>query len=269
MIYVEQVGEVTKFRMARTFMGRGLYYTAAYFVDGLLIDSGCAHTVSEFMNTLGNRHVRFIVNTHSHEDHIAANKAVQTKFGAQILAHSEALPILADSSTRKLRPYQIVMWGYPQSSTATAIGEELETEHHKFRVIHTPGHSPDHITLYEPNKGWIFSGDTYVGGKDKALRADYNIWQIIESLRNLASLDSTLLFPGSGTTRDNPREELLKKVHYLEETGQKIKDLHSRGWSRARIRRKLFGPEMSIAYYTLGHFSGKNLVRSYIEDSSK
>ena len=117
-------------------------------------------TVSEFVNILDNRKVCFIVNTHSHEDHIGANKAVQAKFGSQILAHSDALPVLLDPSTQKLRPYQIVMWGYPQSSTGTAIGEELETEHHKFRVIHTPGHSPDHITLYEPDRGWIFSGDT-------------------------------------------------------------------------------------------------------------
>lgn len=28
----------------------------------------------------------------------------------------------------------------------------------------------------------------------------------------------------------------------------------------------LLGPETPIAYLTLGHFSGRNLIRSYIED---
>jgi hypothetical protein len=55
-------------------------------------------------------------------------------------------------------------------------------------------------------KGWIFTGDAYIGGKDRALRQDYDIWQII---------------------------------------------------------RRLFGREMPIACFTMGHFSGKNLVRSY------
>ncbi|MBW1689586.1 MAG: hypothetical protein JRF35_01165 [Deltaproteobacteria bacterium] len=42
--------------------------------------------------------------------------------------------------------------------------------------------------------------------------------------------------------------------------------LYRRGWDYGRIRRKLFGPEPPMAYYTLGHFSGAHLIRSYIED---
>jgi hypothetical protein len=120
--------------------------------------------------------------------------------------------------------------------------------------------------LYEPKQGWLFTGDVYVGGRDRALRLDYNVWQIINSLKDLASLDVKILFPGSGTTRVSPHEELLGKIKYLEETGHRVLALHRQGWSRRRIRRRLFGGEMSIAYYTLGHFSGRNLVRSYIED---
>ncbi len=105
-----------------------------------------------------------------------------------------------------------------------------------------------------------------MGGKDKSLRADYNVWQIVESLKTLALLDSYVLFPGSGTARKNPKQDLLEKIEYLEETGARVLDLHKRGWARRRIRQELFGSEMSIAYYTLGHFSGRHLVRSYIED---
>ncbi|MGO9572616.1 MAG: MBL fold metallo-hydrolase [Desulfomonilaceae bacterium] len=252
--------------MARTIAGRGLYFTSAYRVDDLMVDTGCAYTVGELLESLESLPVRCVVNTHSHEDHIAGNAALQAKFGADVLAHPEALPILAQPSKRRLRPYQLVMWGYSEPSDAKAIGDFVETERHRFEVIHTPGHSPDHICLYEPEQGWLFTGDLYVGGRDRALRLDYNIWQIIDSLKRLASLDVKVLFPGSGTTRVSPHEELLRKIEYLEETGERVLDLHRKGWSRRRIRRRLFGREMPIAYITLGHFSGRNLVRSYIED---
>jgi glyoxylase-like metal-dependent hydrolase (beta-lactamase superfamily II) len=266
MIEVEKIGEVTKFRMARTLLGRGVYFTAAYWVDGLVIDTGCLYTVDEFVDALDGLPVHRIVNTHSHEDHVAANAALHAKYRAEILAHAAALPILADPLKNRLHPYQHVLWGRPEPSSGAAVGESLETEHHRFKVIWTPGHSLDHVCLYEPETGWLFSGDTYVGGKDRALRADYNIWQILESLKSLAALDSSMLFPGSGTVRPNPKEDLLKKIAYLEETGRRALDLHQKGWNRRRIRKKLFGPEMVISYYTLGHFSGKNLVRSYIEN---
>jgi len=266
MVKIEQIGLVRKFSIARTIFGRNLYFTAAYLVDGLMIDTGCAHTVQELTQALDGSHVHLIANTHSHEDHVGANAALQFAFDAQILAHREALAYLADPSRRRLRPYQYLVWGHPAPSTGQELGEVLETEHFRFEVIHTPGHSPDHVCLYEPTQGWLFSGDAYVGGRDKALRSDYNVWQIIESLKKLAGLDARFIFPGSGTVRDNPKEALRTKIDYLVGTAERILGLHASGLSYRRISRQLFGPEMFIAYYTLGHFSGRNLVRSYIED---
>ena len=45
------------------------------------------------------------------------------------------------------------------------------------KVIHTPGHCSNHLCLYEPNKGWLFTGDLFVGGKDRALRAGNDIFK--------------------------------------------------------------------------------------------
>jgi glyoxylase-like metal-dependent hydrolase (beta-lactamase superfamily II) len=159
-----------------------------------------------------------------------------------------------------------VVWGSPPPSTGSKIGAIVETPSHYFRVIETPGHCPDHIALYEPERKWLFCGDAFVGGRDKALRLDCNIWQVIDSLKKLASLEVEVLFPGSGTVRHSPNGELREKIDYLEGSGERVLTLHEKGWSRRRIRKELFGPELAIAYYTLGHFSGLNLVRSYIED---
>jgi len=267
MILIEDIGEVRKFRLARALLGRGLYYTAAYWVDGLMIDTGCAYTVRELVTALQGNSVERIVNTHSHEDHIGANSAVKRRFGAEILADPLGLPILmAPRQRQPLRPYQVIMWGYPEPSQGTAIGDVVETEKYRFQVIHTPGHSPDHICLYEPDRGWVFTGDAYIGGRDQALRADYDIWGIISSLRDLAELDISLLFTGSGSIREDARAALFEKIHYLEEIGTRVIELHGRGLGYGRIRRKLFGREQPISYLTLGNFSGKNLIRSFIED---
>jgi glyoxylase-like metal-dependent hydrolase (beta-lactamase superfamily II) len=269
MINIERLGEITKFRLARTLFGRGLYFTAAYLVDGLVIDTGCAYTVLELMEALKESRVHTVVNTHSHEDHVAGNRALQEQFGAQILAHPDALPVLAHPRDIYLRPYQRVMWGYPEPSAAEPVPEFVETERYRFQVIHTPGHSPDHICLFEPHQGWLFSGDAYVGGRDRALRLDYNVWQIIDSLKKLAGLDPQVIFAGSGSVRNDAREELASKIQYLEETGERVLSLHRKGYSKRRIRLEVLGRELPIAIYTLGNFSGKNLVRSYIEDYTR
>jgi glyoxylase-like metal-dependent hydrolase (beta-lactamase superfamily II) len=270
MIHTERIDGVLKLRLARSFLGRALYATTAYLVDRVLVDTGCAYTVQELISSLRQHQLRIIVNTHSHEDHIAGNAALQRLYGVDVLAHPLAIPLLANpKSGTPLKPYQHLLWGEPQPSRGKPIGQFVKTEHHHFEVIHTPGHSPDHICLYEPKEGWLFSGDLFVGGSARALRADYNIWLTIASLRKVAALDIGMLFPGSGSVRRNPRDEIIRKIDYLEELGERVLTLHHQGLGYTQIRRALLGPETPIAYLTLGHFSGRNLIRSYIEDGPK
>ena len=186
MIRIESIADaeqVIRFKMAREVVGRPYYLTAAYWVDGLLIDTGCAHTAPQLTSALKSLHVNQAANTHSHEDHIGANAGVQELFGCPILAHPEALPILENPKLQPLQPYRRVFWGWPQPSQGTAIGEWVETERYRFQVVHTPGHSPDHICFFEPEQGWLFSGDAYIGGQDRALREGYDIHGIIASLK--------------------------------------------------------------------------------------
>jgi len=267
MIKVEQINVVRKFKMARSFLGSGLYFTAAYWVDGMVVDTGCSYTVQELLTCLKGYQVNYIVNTHSHEDHIAGNAALQNIYSADIMAHPLALPVLADPRGKhSLGLYQKFLWGYPDPSKGKVIGEFVQTKNHRFDVIHTPGHSPDHICLYEPREGWLFSGDLFVGGQDRALRADYNIWLTIASLERVAAIDIHILFPASGNIRKNPKNEIIGKIKYLKELGELVLSHYRQGLSYSQIRRKLLGPEIAITYFTLGHFSGANLIRSFIED---
>ncbi len=268
MLKTTTYNDITRFDLAHTLAGRGRYWTTAYLVDGLLIDTGCAFSASELVDALADIPLNTIVNTHTHEDHIGGNGVLQReRKGLVIRAHPLALPVLADPRGRQpLHLYRRVMWGWPEPSQGLPLsdGEMIESNRFRFRVIYTPGHSPDHICLYEPDQGWLFTGDLFVGGRDRALRAGYGIWAIIASLKRIAALPATVLFPGSARVRDDPATELAAKIAYLEELGERVLALHEQGRSVRGIVRALLGGPMLVEFVTLGHFSRRQLVLSYL-----
>lgn len=274
MLKITHFDEITRFDLARTLPIRWRYWTTAYLVDGMLVDSGCAHSAPELLMALSDTPLTCITNTHTHEDHIGANGDLQAQRpGLAIFAHPLALPVLADPrGMQRQQLYRRVFWGWPKPSIGKPLsdGETLETEHYRFQVIYTPGHSPDHICLYEPEQGWLFTGDLFVGGKERALRAGYDIWQIIASLKRIAGLPARRLFPGSAQVRENPKQELASKINYLEDLGGRVLELHRKGWGIRAIVRAVCGGPMQIEWITLGHFTRRCLVLSYLgmnEDS--
>lgn len=268
MLRVSQFGEVTRFDLARSILGRGIYWTTAYLVEGLLVDSGCAHSAPELGSALADMRLSQIVNTHTHEDHIGANGLLQRNHAqVAILAHPSALPILADPrEAQPLHLYRRVMWGWPEPSQGESLedGAIIDTGRYKFEVIYSPGHSPDHLCLYERHQRWLFSGDLFVGGKERALRAGYDIWEIIASLKRVAELQIEWLFAGSARVRRDPGEEIEAKIEHLERLGERVLEMHRRGHSVSQIVSALCGGPMLIELVTLGNFSRRHLVESYL-----
>jgi glyoxylase-like metal-dependent hydrolase (beta-lactamase superfamily II) len=273
MLKITRYDEVTRFDLARTIAGRGRYWASCYLLDGLLIDSGPAHTAPELLAALEGMPITRIVNTHSHEDHIGANGALQCQRpGLEILAHPLALEVLEDPrAAQPLQAYRKVVWGWPPPSQGAPLsnGDHIQTDRYRLEVIYTPGHSRDHLCLYEAGQGWIFSGDLFVGGQDRALGASYEIWAIIASLKHMAALPAATLFPSSARVRSNPKEALAKKIAYLEDLGERVLALHGQGYSVSQIARRLLGGPMLIELITLGRFSRRHLVRSYLRNRTE
>ena len=268
MLRIQQ-DEVTRIDSARTIAGRGFYWSTAYFVAGVLVDTGCAHSAHELADLMRDKNLKAIINTHTHEDHIGANGILQDQQKeVEIFAHSTGLHVLNHPlENQPLQMYRRVIWGQPLPCVGKAVedGDVIEIGEASFKVIHTPGHSPDHICLFEQNRGWLFSGDLFVGGKDRALRADNDIWQLIASLKRVTKLPLTRLYPGSARIRENPVQALSDKINYLEETGDRVLALYKQGISKKEIAGRMFGGAMPIEFFTMGDFTRLNLVESFLK----
>lgn len=261
--------EVVGFRMARSWLGRGVYFTAAYLVDGLLIDTGCAYTAWELHQALGHRPVAQVVNTHRHEDHIGGNGLLQRQRGVPILAPAGALPYVENPRRLRLHLYRRLFWGWPEPAQARPLPDAVTTNRYCFLVVPTPGHTPEHVALYEPQEGWLFSGDAFIGGRDRALMTDSDIHAIIASLRRILELDPRWLFPGSGKPRERPAGEIREKIRYLEDLRDRVLALHEQGLPPRAIRDRVLGRETLLAWATFGHMSGLNLVRSCLQGAGR
>ena len=263
MIESKAYGEVLQIRMSRYPDFPPAMWVCAYLVDGLLVDSGPAHTAQELTDFLKDRGVKTVVNTHYHEDHISANKFLQDAYGVEIFAH----PLAIDKINRpaSLYPYQEEVWGYPVPSLVKPLGDFIETEKYRFEVIPTPGHDLDHVCLFERSQGWLFTGDLYVTTRPMASRPMFDMPQILEDLKKVRALNPRIMFPAPTHVVIEPAEKLDKAIDYLEKVGARVAELHSRGMNTEQIRQEIFGAEGIIAEMTQQQFSSLNIVKSFLK----
>ena len=271
MIHVEKHGPIVAIRMARALLGRPLYWTTAYWIDGLLIDTGPSCAATELLHTLEAVHVDQIVITHAHEDHFGGLHALKERYPqAKVYAPWRSISTLEEPKRLQMQLYRRLLWGTPEGVTDVLPLDEIDdllcTPDFHFRVVETPGHSLDHICLYEPTLRWLFSGDAFIGGSDEAWASEFNMFGIVSSLRTIAGLRPQRLFTGSGTVYRTPLPEIHQKIRYLIGLARDVARLEGAGLSVAEIAVCLFKEEPRITFWTRGHFSAANLVeacRSY------
>jgi glyoxylase-like metal-dependent hydrolase (beta-lactamase superfamily II) len=262
MIATREFEEVLQIKLCRYTEFIPAATVSAYLVDGLLIDSGPAHTAGELAEFFRDKKINTVVNTHFHEDHIAANRLLQERYGVEIFAP----PLSVDKINKPaiLYPYQEEVWGYPVPSQVRPLGRSIKTEKFSFEVIPTPGHDRDHVCLFEYQKGWLFSGDLYVGTRPLVCRPMDDQWQIIEDLKTVRNLKPRILFPAPSNIIIEPGEKLNKVSAHLEALGRQIEELHKTGLTIEAIRQEIFGEENPSAQRTQQQFSSENMIRSFL-----
>jgi len=147
--------------------------------EAIVVDpSDAPEMLLERAKSLGLR-ITTIVNTHLHHDHVAGNETIRAATGARVAAFS--MP-----GTEPSR----------EGDIGLADGDRIAAGRHKFKVLHTPGHTPEHICLY--GEGKVITGDTLfvgkVGGTDQADGARREYDSLHGKLLSLP--DETEVWPG-------------------------------------------------------------------------
>lgn len=104
-----------------------------------------------------------ILLTHTHFDHIGAVAEVARETGAEVWCPEIELPVLADPNAFMSFPGVGPFEGYEAEHKLNG-GEQLELAGLTLDVIHTPGHSPGHVTFSVAGADALFSGDVIFQG---------------------------------------------------------------------------------------------------------
>lgn len=270
MIERNDAGEVTQLIVNIEMQGQVAYTMALYCADGLLIDSGPLSLRQELLPFLEKLEVDVVVNTHHHEDHIGNNPFFAGR-GIPILAHPDAVPLISDTSlwTPQLFYYQRVFFDLPPSSPCKPVGDFINGRKYRFRVIHTPGHSPDHIALLEEKNGWLFTGDLFRSVKVTHLRRNEDFDVTMASLEHLLDHDFQSIYCSGGKIYTNGKDKLREKIDWFRTLRDDALHLRQEGMEISAIRDKLLGTENIMAQFTEGDYTKLNMIEAVLNSTYK
>lgn len=140
--------------------------------DVVLIDSG-AREEPELLAELERRalRARAILCTHLHPDHIANNRAIVDRYGAEVFAHQREMETLEETYARLRITSELLGVPLPEvDHPVTTIGDVLfvEVDGVRFEVLHTPGHTDGHLSIVTPD-GVCCLGDAVMSPDQLAL----------------------------------------------------------------------------------------------------
>lgn len=167
-------------------------------VELAVIDpGGDAELILEKVRELGGT-VKYVIDTHGHIDHIAANREVIEATGAGLLIHELDAELL-QFPDRNLSSLMGMKLTSPAPSRLLKEGDKVVVGEEEMMVLLTPGHTPGGICLLAP--GYAFTGDTLfldsIGRTDFPGGSDERMQESLNKLRKMLSKE-TVIYPGHG-----------------------------------------------------------------------
>ncbi|HTM32202.1 MAG TPA: MBL fold metallo-hydrolase [Vicinamibacterales bacterium] len=164
-----------------------------------------------------------------HPDHVAAIAAAAPHGPARVIVshahpdHATGAPALAarwpDVAFSKV--------GWPEQDDPAiawrglADGDMVHTDEGPWQVLHTPGHAPDHVVLWDAGSKTLLGADLMQLGNTVSIPAEQggDLTAYLRSLRRVQALAPARVLPAHGAVIDEPLaliEQYLKHRHQRE-----------------------------------------------------
>ncbi|HCT40274.1 MAG TPA: MBL fold metallo-hydrolase [Moraxellaceae bacterium] len=146
-------------------------------------------------------HIRWIVLTHTHQDHAPAALLLREKTGAEILGQS---PLDGDPAQATL-----------MVDKELVDGDELATPEFTLQTLHTPGHVGNHLCYRLEEEDLLFSGDHLINGSTVVIvPPSGNMTDYLNSLEKLSHQPIAQIAPGHGDVIDNAQALIQYTIHH-------------------------------------------------------
>jgi glyoxylase-like metal-dependent hydrolase (beta-lactamase superfamily II) len=129
-----------------------------------------------------------------------------------------------------------------------------------------PGHSPDHVSVWDAERRILVSGDLFLGVKVRVAHRSESPRRLLESLRVAAALEPRLLLDAHRGPIVDPMQKLRAKIAWLGETIESVTARSAAGATPREIARQLLGRETVIGYASLGEYSKIAFVQAVLRE---
>ncbi|MEM1405936.1 MAG: MBL fold metallo-hydrolase [Bacteroidota bacterium] len=237
-----------------------------YFVDGLLVDTGQRKAHKKILEATERLAVEQIFITHHHEDHTGNICAIREKHRCDVFGSEECSQIM-ENPPGISRAQQLVWGKRAPYHDIKPVLKTIKTNKYTFDIIPIPGHAPDMVALYEPERKWLFSADLFIHSYIGYFLKGESMMDQIESTQRILELDFDVMFCAHNPQLTDGKNQLKKKLHFLESFFDQVATLYKKGYSEKQIFKSLkLKEDLFVKFLSGGQLSKLNMVRSVIND---
>ncbi|MFB4162874.1 MBL fold metallo-hydrolase [Alteribacillus sp. JSM 102045] len=247
-------------------IGRQSFFYHVYFYQGVLIDTGPPRARKHIEKFVQAKQPDKVFLTHYHEDHSGNACFLQKNNQLQIWSGEKTASVLKQGFHLPL--YRKVVWGKDINRFTPLTTTDPYVEHRNGRLllIHTPGHSTDHYSLYDPNRKWLFAGDLFLAKKLRYGMKEDSVPQMIQSLKTILQCEIETVFCGHAGIVRKGKEALQAKLNFLLDLSKQTRALQRQGYNSKRITEKLLAKSTVMSWVTGNEFSPRHLVESILKE---